>query len=82
MPTILPLSMVKIFFSGRVFTISESVAVPNSGLSTNIPVTNADKAKTFFVLNLAAISKICSARRYSDSGLIGCESPVNKAHHY
>jgi hypothetical protein len=51
--------MVKIFFSGRVFTISESVAVPNTrGLSTNTPVTDAAKVKTFFVLNLAAISKI------------------------
>jgi hypothetical protein len=42
--------MVKIFFSEKVFTISESVAVPNTrGLSTNTPITDAAKVKTNFI---------------------------------
>jgi hypothetical protein len=42
--------MVKIFFSEKVFTISESVAVSTThGLSTNTPITDAAKVKINFI---------------------------------
>ena len=78
-PVKLPLSIVEIFCSWNDFRISnESVAVQKiRGLSTNTPVIYAAKVKIFCVLNLAAISKVSLAKRYSDSPFAGWDSPVS-----
>ncbi len=71
-PVMLPPSIVEILRSPKDFMVSVSVAVPKiRGFSTNTPVIYAAKVKTCDVLNLAAISNISSAKRYSESGFAG-----------